>query len=119
MGTTFRNKNTGDVIELEKGDPRYGRLKERLDNWAVTQDEPNSDPGGAGEILGGATAPPAAGEPPEAVDYASKGVAELQKIADARNLTESITGSGKDGKVVKADLVAALDAYDQGLGQRG
>lgn len=47
-------------------------------------------------------------------DYDDWKVAELQAEADKREL--EVTGSGKDGKVLKADLVAALredDASDE------
>lgn len=44
----------------------------------------------------------------EATDYQSMNVDELQALADEREL--EITGTGKDGNVVKADLVNALQA---------
>lgn len=42
--------------------------------------------------------------------YADRKVDELQAEADERGL--EVEGSGKDGKVLKADLVAALEADD-------
>lgn len=42
---------------------------------------------------------------------------ELAEEAANRGLT--VTGTGKDGNVLKADLVAALDAHDAETGQSG
>lgn len=42
--------------------------------------------------------------------YAGQGVDELKALADERELT--VTGTGKDGNVLKGDLVAALEADD-------
>lgn len=44
--------------------------------------------------------------------YVGWKVDDLAAEAEKRGLT--VEGSGKDGKVVKADLVAALDADDKG-----
>lgn len=43
--------------------------------------------------------------------YAAKSPEELQAEADRRGL--NVEGTGKDGNVLKADLVAALEAHDQ------
>lgn len=43
-------------------------------------------------------------------DYSAMGVEELQTLADERKL--EVTGTGKDGNVLKSDLVAALEASD-------
>lgn len=46
--------------------------------------------------------------------YAGMKPDELQAIADERQL--SVEGTGKDGNVLKADLVSALDAHDASTG---
>ena len=46
--------------------------------------------------------------------YAGMKPEELQTLADERQL--SVEGTGKDGNVVKADLVGALDAHDAETG---
>ena len=43
--------------------------------------------------------------------YDSQTVDELQALADSRGL--DVEGSGKDGNVLKSDLVAALEASDR------
>lgn len=43
-------------------------------------------------------------------DYAGKSPDELKALADERKL--DVTGTGKDGNVLKGDLVAALEADD-------
>lgn len=46
----------------------------------------------------------------EATNYNSMNVEDLQAEADRRGLT--VEGTGKDGNVLKSDLVAALEASD-------
>lgn len=46
----------------------------------------------------------------ESTGYGSQKAGDLQDEADKRGLT--VDGTGKDGAVVKADLVAALEADD-------
>lgn len=58
------------------------------------------------------------GADPEANDWGSKSAKDLQAEVDRRNDEREddaaivLNGTGKDGKVVKADLVAALEADD-------
>lgn len=56
------------------------------------------------------------GEPGEpdtrAQDYGAMNVEDLQALVDEREL--EVTGTGKDGNVVKADLVKALQDSDSG-----
>ena len=47
---------------------------------------------------------------PAVVNYDKQGADELAKEAEARGLT--VTGTGKDGAVLKADVVAALQTDD-------
>lgn len=47
---------------------------------------------------------------PAVVDYSKQSVEDLVKEAENRGVT--VTGTGKEGAVVKADLVAALQTYD-------
>lgn len=49
---------------------------------------------------------------PAVVNYDSQSSADLAKEAEARGLT--VTGTGKDGAITKADNVAALQTYDAG-----
>lgn len=46
----------------------------------------------------------------DAEDYSSLTVEELQALADGRDVT--VEGTGKDGNVLKSDLVRALQADD-------
>ena len=47
----------------------------------------------------------------EGDSYAAQSVEELQAEADSRGL--EVEGSGADGRVLKADLVTALEAHDE------
>lgn len=58
----------------------------------------DSDTGGGGDVTG----------------YNALKVADLETEAEKRGL--EVEGTGKDGKVVKADLVAALEAADAATG---
>lgn len=51
---------------------------------------------------------------PSGSKYAGMKPEDLQAMVDERQL--SVEGSGKDGNVLKADLVAALDAHDVATG---
>lgn len=59
---------------------------------------------------GPASPPPAAAAQTAGKDYAAMSVGDLQAEADRRGLT--VEGTGKDGGVVKSDLVEGLGALD-------
>lgn len=49
----------------------------------------------------------------DADDYDQWKVSELQAEADSRDPRPVVTGTGKNGAVTKADLIAALRVWDQ------
>lgn len=51
-----------------------------------------------------------AAEPAKGDDLSGKTVAELRAIAAERGVTLPETGSGGDGRVLKSDIIAALEA---------
>lgn len=57
------------------------------------------------------SAPAEGGEPVVTANYDEFSVEDLTTLAEQRGL--EVAGSGKDGRVVKADLVAALTASDE------
>jgi hypothetical protein len=86
-GTTYKAGSTVPKDVADKIDhPRA---------WATDDAASSSDSGSTGEDDKG---------------YAGKSPDELKALADEREL--EVTGTGKDGNVLKGDLVAALEAYD-------
>lgn len=74
---------------------------------AETLEEPELSPEDEGDE------PPALHEQGSIVDYAAMKVPDLVEEAMKRGIYDGIEGSGKDGNVVRDDLVAALVAYDE------
>lgn len=89
-----RNPDTMEATALLKGEP--------LPDWAT--DLVHAD------NLESATAAKATSSGSEDKGYAGMKPDELQAMADEREL--KVTGTGKDGNVLKGDLVAALEADD-------
>lgn len=92
-----RNPDTMEAVALLKG--------EKLPDWAtdlVHEDNLESAKAAKASDSGSGST--------EATDYASKTPEELQALADERKLT--VGGTGKNGNVLKGDLVAALEADD-------
>lgn len=79
---TYRNTKTGQVVVTARERPVFGRSL----RWEVIDDD--GQDGG----------------------YGGRTVDELRAVADSRGL--EVEGSGADGRVLKADLVAALEADD-------
>lgn len=63
--------------------------------------------------LGIETIPGVEEETVEPVDYSAMSVSDLVEVAMEYDIYDGIIGTGKDGNIVKADLVAALTEYDE------
>lgn len=56
---------------------------------------------------------------PDAPDYDALSIKDLTALMDERGMAQPTTGSGATGNVIKADLVAALAAWDAEHKDRG
>jgi hypothetical protein len=85
---------------------RFARRRlERLDNWKVPgPGEPTVEPGENDAAI--------LDEHTEQPDYSEYSASKLKELLAARGI-EVTEGSGSNGKPVKADLVAALEADDR------
>lgn len=95
-------------FHVEVGSPAYTRL-------IAEGNEPEDPPKGAD--LSGSDGPADETEPaeaPAAPEYGKRTNPDLEDELRSRGIDpESIEGSGRDGQVVKKDLVAALEANDE------
>lgn len=98
-----RNPDTLAATALLKGEslPDWATDLVHADNLESAKAAKAAADSGSGDASGSGDSGP---------DYSGMKPEELKELADSREL--EVTGTGKDGNVLKGDLVAALEADD-------